>query len=86
MTIFHFIKNKEQQEVDFLIADDYKPFLLIEAKLSETRPSQPLKKFQNVLKVPAAQLITEGDSYRMIDYNALPILVAPSWQWPSLLP
>jgi predicted AAA+ superfamily ATPase len=28
----HFLKNKEQQEVDFLIADGGKPFLLVEAK------------------------------------------------------
>jgi len=31
----HFIKNKEQQEVDFLIAKERNPFLLVEAKLSE---------------------------------------------------
>lgn len=82
----HFIKNKEQQEVDFLIADNHKPFLLVEAKLSETRPSLPLKKFQNALKVPAVQLIAEGDGYRLFDHNALPILVAPAWQWLSHLP
>ena len=82
----HFIKNKEQQEVDFLIADNHKPFLLIEAKLSETRPSLPLKKFQNALKVPAVQLIAEGDGYRLFDNSGLPILVAPAWQWLSLLP
>ena len=82
----HFIKNKEQQEVDFLIADNHKPFLLIEAKLSETRPSPPLKKFQTALKVPAVQLIAEGDAYRLFDNDGLPILVAPAWQWLSLLP
>ena len=31
----HFIKNKEQQEVDFLIAESNEPFLLVETKLSE---------------------------------------------------
>jgi len=71
--------------VDFLIAGKHKPFLLVEAKLSETRPSPPLKKFQNALKVPAAQLIAEGDGYRLSDDNGLPILVAPAWHWLSLL-
>ena len=32
----HFIKNKEQQEVDFLIAADHEPIVLIEAKLSKS--------------------------------------------------
>lgn len=72
--------------MDFLIADNHKPFLLVEAKSSETRPSPPLKKFQNALKVPAVQLIAEGDGYRLFDNNGLPILVAPDWQWLSLLP
>ncbi len=36
----HFIKNKEEQEVDFLIANDNEPFLLIEAKLSEIQLSK----------------------------------------------
>ena len=38
----HFVKNKEQQEVDFLISRDRAPFLLIEAKFSDTSPSPAL--------------------------------------------
>ena len=49
----HFIKNKEQQEVDFIIANEGEPLILIEAKLSDTKPSPVLKKFQSVLKKPA---------------------------------
>ena len=82
----HFIKNKEQQEVDFLIANDNEPFVLIEAKLSDTEPSQALKKFQGVLKKPAIQLVEEGESYRMIPNGDQYILVAPAYQWLSNLP
>ncbi len=48
----HFIKNKEQQEVDFLIADDHEPVILVEAKLSDSQPTPVVTKFQNMLKVP----------------------------------
>ena len=35
----HFIKDKEQQEVDFIIANEGEPLVLIEAKLLDTKPS-----------------------------------------------
>lgn len=82
----HFIKNKEQQEVDFLIANEGEPFLLIEAKLSDTQPSKPLKKFQNVLNIPAVQLVGESEGYRMLPNGSQFILVVSGYQWLSLLP
>ncbi len=82
----HFIKNKEQQEVDFLIANEDEPLVLIEAKLSDREPSPALKKFQNVLKKPAIQLVGESETYRMIPNGDQYILVAPAYQWLSGLP
>ena len=82
----HFIKNKERQEVDFLIADEGKPILLIEAKLADTQPSVALKKFQNALGIPAVQLTNEGNGYRMLSNVDHSILVAPAYQWLSHLP
>lgn len=82
----HFIKNKEQQEVDFLIANEGEPFVLIEAKLSDTEPSSALKKFQGVLKKPAIQLVEKGEGYRIIPNGDQYILVAPAYQWLSGLP
>ncbi|MBW1703339.1 MAG: ATP-binding protein [Deltaproteobacteria bacterium] len=82
----HFIKNKEQQEVDFLIANENVPFLLIEAKLSYAQPSSALKKFQDVLKIPGVQLIKESEGYRMIPNGDQQILVSPAYQWLSSLP
>lgn len=82
----HFIKNKEQQEVDFLIANEDEPLVLVEAKLSDTEPSPALKKFQSVLKKPAVQLVGESEGYRMIPNGDQHILVAPAYQWLSGLP
>jgi predicted AAA+ superfamily ATPase len=82
----HFIKNKEKQEVDFLIANGHKPVVLIEAKISETQPSSPLKKFQKALSIPAVQLIDEDEGYRIFSNNDQSILVAPAYQWLSQLP
>ena len=44
----HYIRNKEKEEVDFLISESNKPKLLIEAKLSDTNPSKSLIKFQRI--------------------------------------
>jgi hypothetical protein len=82
----HFIKNKEQQEVDFLIAKERKPFLLVEAKLTDTEPSSALKKFQRALNIPAVQLVEESDGYRFFSNEGQSILVAPAYQWLSQLP
>jgi len=82
----HFIKNKEQQEVDFLIADDHEPVVLVEAKLSDMQPSSTLIKFQNALKVPALQLVNEASGFRKISNGAQTILVAPASQWLAMLP
>ncbi|MBW1896902.1 MAG: hypothetical protein JRI47_07570, partial [Deltaproteobacteria bacterium] len=79
-------KNKEQQEVDFLVAEGGKPFLLIEAKLSDSQPSPVLKKFQRVLRIPAVQLVHDREAYRLLSNGDQSILVAPGYQWLSLLP
>jgi hypothetical protein len=82
----HFVKNKEKQEVDFLIANGRKPFLLVEAKLSESTPSSPLRKFQAALNIPAVQLTEDADGYRLFSNNGQSILTAPAYQWLSQLP
>jgi uncharacterized protein len=82
----HFIKNKEKQEVDFLLANDREPFLLIEAKMTDEQPSRSLQVFQRALNVPAVQLTNEGDSYRLISNDRNKILIAPACQWLSQLP
>lgn len=82
----HFVKNKEQQEVDFLIADENRPLLLIETKLSETHPSASLVKFQSALNVPAIQLINKAGGYRLLSAGGQKTLIAPAWNWLAALP
>lgn len=82
----NFIKNKEQQEVDFLIANEQEPVLLIEAKYSDTVPSPALRKFQTSLDVPAVQLTMGGDRYRLLSNAGRSILVVAASQWLSQLP
>ena len=82
----HFIRNKEKQEVDFLIANGGKPFLLVEAKISGSQPSTALKKFQTALHIPAVQLLLELEGYKLVSNNGQNILIAPAYQWLSQLP
>jgi predicted AAA+ superfamily ATPase len=82
----HFIKNKERQEVDFLLADENQPFLLIETKLSEPQPSPALLKFQTSLKIPAIQLMNKPGGFRKLSNDGQQILVVPAWQWLSAIP
>lgn len=82
----HFIKNKEQQEVDFLIADNYKPVLLVEAKLADNHPTPGLIKFQDALQVPAIQLVNQAGGFRKLRNGHQNILIAPACQWLAMLP
>jgi predicted AAA+ superfamily ATPase len=82
----HFIKNKEQQEIDFLIANDHRPVVLVEAKLTDTQPSPALVKFQNVLKIPAVQLLNQAEGFRKLSNGDQTILIAPACQWLAMLP
>ena len=77
----HYIRNKEKQEVDFLISESNKPKLLIEAKLSDTNPSKSLIKFQRYLEVPGIQLVLKKNTARIItnDKNKILIVSAPDW-------
>ncbi|UCD78695.1 MAG: ATP-binding protein [Desulfobacterales bacterium] len=82
----HFIKNKEQQEVDFLLANDRQPILLVEVKLADVQPAPALVKFQNALKIPAVQLVNQAGGFRKLTNNDQKILIAPACQWLAMLP
>lgn len=82
----HFIRNKEQQEVDFLIVNDGSPFLLIEAKMSDMAPSPNIYKFQSILDIPAIQLVKNAQGFRTYSNAGRKILSAPAGQWLSFLP
>jgi uncharacterized protein len=77
----HYIRNKEKQEVDFLISENNTPKLLIEVKLSDTNPSKSLIKFQRSLDVPGIQLVLRKETARIVtnDKNKILIVSAPDW-------
>lgn len=82
----HFIRNKEQQEVDFLITNEREPFLLVECKLADDQPSKALLSMQRTLEVPAVQLVRSAPGYRTYRNGDFPLLVAPASQWCAGLP
>ena len=82
----HFIRNKEHEEVDFLIAERHNPILLVETRLSDTQPSSALKRFQKALNIPSIQLMNEGEGFRLIPNSDQMILISPACQWLSRLP
>jgi hypothetical protein len=82
----HFVRNKEKQEADFLIAAGRKPLLLIETKLADEQPSKALIAIQRQIGVPAVQLVRDANSYKTLKNNSLPLLVAPAWAWLAGVP
>jgi predicted AAA+ superfamily ATPase len=82
----NFVRTKDQQEVDFIIADDGQPVLLIDARAEEHQPSAALIKFQSALKVPAVLLVQAADGYRRISNDDQAVLIAPACQYLAGLP
>jgi uncharacterized protein len=83
----HFIKNKEKKEVDFLIAREGSPLLLVEAKLMEMEPTKSLRAFQKAINVPAVQLTDSGgEGYRLFSNDDQKIMVCQACQWLAQLP
>ncbi|MEK9130419.1 MAG: ATP-binding protein [Patescibacteria group bacterium] len=55
----YFLRDKEGREVDFLITIDKKPWMAIEVKLSEEKPSNHLKYFVKKLNIPFAYQVVK---------------------------
>jgi hypothetical protein len=82
----HFVRNKEKQEVDFLVTEKRRPRLLVETKMADTAVSHALLKFQEQLCVPAVQLTDQGTTFRKIVQDRHPVVLAPAWMWLPRLP
>ena len=59
----HYVRDKQQREVDFLVSKDSEPYMLVECKSSLDEPLSPvLEHFRKVLNVPYAfQVAVEAD-------------------------
>ena len=82
----HYLRNKDKQEVDFLIVENNCPFLLVEAKLSDEAPAANLLTFQNYLNVPAVQLVGKEGVKRIYQNGKNSVLVVTAHRWLSTLP
>ncbi|MEK6795934.1 MAG: ATP-binding protein [Spirochaetota bacterium] len=82
----HYLKNKEKEEVDFLLAEERTPFLIIEAKMNDESPSKSLLHFQKVLDIPAVQLTRRDNIRKIIRTGGNDTLVVSAHRWLSSLP
>lgn len=56
-----YVRDKERREVDFLITERRRPYVLLETKLADDRPSPALRYFrERLLPKHAIQLVREG--------------------------
>ena len=76
-----FLRNKEKQEVDFLVTENARPLFMIEAKFADVAVSPNLIKFQNALNVPAIQLVHQQNVARKIKNGKNVIIVASAADW-----
>ncbi len=82
----HYLRNRDKEEVDFLVADNRKPLFMVEVKASDTSIPASLKKFQNMLQIPGI-LLTGKPGVRQIHKNGLQnILVISASHWLAGLP
>jgi len=72
-----FLRDRDRREVDFLVVKDRKPWLLVEAKLSETQPVEALSYFANRFQIPAIQLTATKNVFKKI--GLIRVLSADSW-------
>jgi uncharacterized protein len=82
----NYLRNKDKQEVDFLITRDQKPFLLAEVKLSDENPAANLISFQKDLNVPAVQLVKKEGVKKIYRNGENNVLVITAHRWLSALP
>lgn len=75
------LRTKEKREVDFLVTRDGHPFFMVEAKSSETDPSPSLTHFQNILGIPAIQVVNRPGIARVHRSAGQRTLVLTAARW-----
>ena len=82
----HYIRDKEKNEVDFVLTMNRQPFLLVETKLTSKNISKSFIKFQDSLNIPGIQLLYSGDNFQLQSNKEQNILITPAIMWLPLLP
>jgi predicted AAA+ superfamily ATPase len=81
-----YVRNRDGHEVDFLITERRKPWLLIEVKESEVDLAPALAKFQDQLRVPALQLVNRPGIARRFKRASLDVGILTASHWLAGLP
>ena len=73
----HYLRNKEKEEIDFLVARDRRPWLVVEAKLSDETPARSFGKFLGYLGLEQGlQLVATPGVHRWHRVGGRSVLVA----------
>lgn len=82
----HYVRTKDGEEVDFLLARGRDPILLVETTSGDTNASPALRKLQRLLDLPAIQLVNRPGVYKRLTESGLPLVIASAEAWLPLLP
>jgi predicted AAA+ superfamily ATPase len=72
----YYLRNRDKQEIDFLIVKDHKPWLPVEVKKSDDKPSPNWRKFLPLLPCKRALQITENPTWKLYSEGDTELLVA----------
>jgi predicted AAA+ superfamily ATPase len=79
----HYLRDRSGREVDFLVSFEGRPWMAVEAKLSETRIDRSLTYFRERLKIPwCYQVLLEGGR----DFVQDGVRVVPAHRFLAALP
>lgn len=82
----HYLRDKEKDEVDFLVAEKNRPIFIAECKVSDDHVPKGLLKFQSMLKVPALSLVEKAGVYKRTLNDGMPLLTVSAPWWLQGLP
>ncbi len=71
-----YLRNKEKQELDFLIVRDGEPWLPVEVKLGDTNPSPSWRKFAPMLSCKRGLQLVYQPMWKIHEYGDTRVLVA----------
>lgn len=80
-----YLRNKDQQEIDFLILKDGKPWLPVEVKLHDTKPARTWKRFSALLPCRRAIQVVRKPHRQIHEYPNATLLVVGAAEFLSQL-
>lgn len=66
-----YLRDKQKNEVDFLLIKNKRPWFTVECKLNDSNLDTQYQRFQTQLKIPHIQLVYRPGQWRKVDENTL---------------